>query len=221
MIRRDAPSALALTLALSVPVLASAQAQQFRPLPAGKTVAPPVNPLPAAGMGFSGTAGLGFSNTPMNGFPGGVGGKFGPSFATPTNPFMTNPMTGQGGFSTAPPNATLPNQFPTGGLPNNLPGSQPNVSGAPWANGGAAFGYTGLGNPYNPYANTAGYGNPYAGYQNNPYANPYLNGVNSYNDPRLNPYLYNPFLQNPLLTNPLLGNPWLNNAATQPPSFGQ
>jgi hypothetical protein len=72
---------------------------------------------------------------------------------------------------------------------------------------------------YSPYfmnnANTSG--NPYATPYNNPYGSPYGNyPVNSYNDPRLNPYLYNPLLGNPYLSNPFLNNPNLNNPMFQP-----
>jgi hypothetical protein len=216
MLRSEAFSALALALA-AFPV-AAAPGQIYRPLPAARPVSAPTNPMPAAAMGgFNAASGFSVPNTtPMGNFPGASSAgpaSMGPGFNVPMNPFMQNPMNGMmSGFNTAPPNATLGGQLPTGGSSNNLPGSLPNVSGAPWANSGAAFGFNGLNNPYNPYLNNAGYGNPYANFPNSPYPNPYMNGgFNSYNDPRLNPYLYNPFIQNPMLMNPLL----------QPPGFGQ
>ncbi len=120
--------------------------------------------------------------------------------------FATTPLTGITANGIPAPVYNPPiNPFTNGfNTPNGLGAVPPNAT----LNGQAS--------PYSPYfmnpppANSYGTPSaaPYGGYPSN-----------SFNDPRLNPYLYNPLLGNPYLNNPYLYNPYLANPNLNNPMF--
>jgi hypothetical protein len=170
MIRHHLPTALLLLLAIAGPVAAEPIAPQFRTLPPGKIVSAPNNGAPPVRFAPN--------NTAMGGLPGSTMPL--PALNPAYNPFAAGPA-GSGVYPiTAPPNATLGGRAPTAG--SSYPaGAWPYFATQPYSTGGNGLGGYPTGVlPLSPPAYS-------------PYAQPY----NSFNDPRLNPYLYNPLLINP------------------------